>query len=436
MPESTEGFDYCSIHIAVVGLGYVGLPLAVALAKHFPVIGLDNNSEKVSLLLQGKDPTREVGNKEFAESKIHFTSDPKELLKANFIIVAVPTPVNAAKVPDLSPIESATETIGPNLKKGTTIVLESTVYPGVTEEVFGPRLAKASGLIASKDFFLGYSPERINPGDKEHTVERIVKVVSGQNEKTLELVAFVYGKVILAGVHRAPSIRVAETAKVIENVQRDLNIALINEIARICRAEGIDVHDVLAAAKTKWNFLAYQPGIVGGHCLPEDPYYLTHRAVMKGYFPRLILAGRQVNDTIQQDVADILLLGFNRAGKVPCESKILVMGLTFKENVNDCRHSGAKAIIQELKKYGVTVFGYDPHLKPELIEKDFEVKPANFTTIEPIDGIIIFSPHNEFKKHSLADLRKHCTNSPLLFDMKRMHPATDASKEGFLYLHL
>ncbi len=430
-----------NVVVGVVGLGYVGLPLAVRMSKFFKTIGADVNQQKINSLVHGIDYTGDVGDAILHDAiesgNIQFTNRAELLKGANFIIAAVPTPVSKAKVPDLSPILSAAKTIGENLQKGTTVVLESTVFPGVTQEIFGPAISKYSSLQMGVDFFLGYSPERVNPGDKEHTIDKIVKVVSGQDEKTLSLVAEVYSKIISAGIHRASCIKVAEAAKVIENTQRDLNIALVNEFARIFRLEGIDVADVLAAAATKWNFLNFTPGLVGGHCLPEDPYYLTHRAREKGYNPSIILAGRYVNDTIAEDIEKIILQGLNTRGKAASASKLLIMGLTFKENVNDCRHSGAKDVIDRLREWNVILDGYDPQLTEETILKEFRVQPLDLNKpCHKYDGIVLISPHKEILKFNLKTLASQCADKPVLFDLKRSYSAIDAQNAGFLYLHL
>ncbi len=423
--------------IGSLGLGYVGLPLAVAMAKHYPVIGYDMNAQKIAMLKAGQDPTNEVGPDGIKATTAQFTTDAAELGKSNFIIVAVPTPVTAAKVPDLTAIMNSADTIGKHIKKGTTVVLESTVYPGVTEEVFGPRIAKASGLEIGKEFYLGYSPERINPGDTEHTVEKIKKIVAGQDEETLKYIAAVYAKPIKAGLHLAPSIKVAEMSKVIENTQRDMNIAFVNELSRMCRAEGIDVKDVLDAAGTKWNFIRMRPGIVGGHCLPEDPWYMLQRALEHGHMSALIQSARSINDTIHKDVSSIILNGFNEAEKVPRRSSLLIMGLTFKENVNDYRHSGAKYVIDALKEQKVTLFGYDPHLDAATVSHEFKVPSVTPDALpQRVDGIVDLAPHAAFKRNDLAYWRSLCNSTPLFFDLARQFDKKAAKDAGFLYLHL
>src|SRR3989338_2656355 len=333
--------------IAVVGLGYVGLPLALALSNHFEVIGFDINKEKINSLNKGIDPTRE--NDLSLKANIRFVSDETELKKANFIIVAVPTPVTEAKHPNLTYLEKSSELVGRNLQRGAIVVYESTVYPVVTEEICLPILEKTSGLKLIDDFKIGYSPERINPGDKEHTIDKVIKIISGIDKESLEEISKVYSKVTRAGIHKAKNIKTAEAAKVIENIQRDLNIALMNELSIIFDKIGIKTKDVLAAASTKWNFHKYHPGLVGGHCIGVDPYYLTHKAQQLGYEPKVILAGRGINDSMARTVAKQVI----GALAEPTQSRVLVLGLTFKENVNDYRNSKAKDVIDELRSAGV-----------------------------------------------------------------------------------
>src|SRR4051812_43481800 len=347
--------------IAVVGLGYVGLPVALAFARKFPgTIGFDINVEKVNSLKAGVDRTGETSSEELKASKLQMTHDPAELRQATFFVVAVPTPVDVDNRPDLTPVVKASETVAKALKKGDVVVYESTVYPGVTEEVCGPILAKLSGLKQGVDFKLGYSPERINPGDKQHTLERITKVVSGEDEATLERVAAAYGAIVDAGIHRAPSIKVAEAAKVIENTQRDINIALMNELSMIFDRMGIRTADVLAAAGTKWNFLKFRPGLVGGHCIGVDPYYLTTKAQQLGYQPEVILAGRRVNDNMGRYVAQRLVKLLVNADIPVRSARVGILGLTFKEDVNDIRNSKVPGIATELREFGIQPMVHDP----------------------------------------------------------------------------
>jgi len=347
--------------VAVVGLGYVGLPLALAFGRVMPSVGFDVSEEKVRAYRQGYDPSGEMAPELFGKAEhLEYTTDPSELADADFIAVAVPTPVDRVRQPDLSPVLQASETVGRHMKRGAIVVFESTVYPGVTEEVCVPILEKASGLVSGVDFKVGYSPERVNPGDRKHTLEKIVKVVSGQDEETLQQVAWLYEQIIEAGVHRAPSIRVAEAAKVIENTQRDLNIALMNELAMIFHKLNIDTLEVLEAAGTKWNFMPFRPGLVGGHCIGVDPYYLTYKAQMMGYQPDVILAGRQINDGMGKFVAESTIKQLIRAGKRIKGARVLILGLSFKENCSDIRNSKVVDVIAELKEYGCEVSVHDP----------------------------------------------------------------------------
>src|SRR6476659_8989710 len=348
--------------IAVIGLGYVGLPVALSFGRKLPTVGFDIRQRRVDELKKGHDETMEVTGEQLkAAEKLDMTADPAKLADCTFFIVAVPTPIDSNNRPDLGPMISASKTIGPHLKKGDIVVYESTVYPGVTEEVCGPILDELSKLKNGVDYFLGYSPERINPGDKEHTFEKIMKVVSGQNDETLDRVARVYGSVVTAGVHRAPSIKVAEAAKVIENTQRDLNIALMNELALIFDRMGIRTHDVLEAAGTKWNFLKFAPGLVGGHCIGVDPYYLTTKAEELGYLPEVILAGRRINNNVGPYIAQKTVKMLTHTDEVPLKkARVGILGLTFKENVPDLRNSKIPDIVKELREYGVEPIIHDP----------------------------------------------------------------------------
>jgi UDP-N-acetyl-D-galactosamine dehydrogenase len=411
------------LKLCVLGLGYVGLPLAVAFGKtDYKIFGFDIQAKKFEELKAGVDSMGEIAPEDLKATKIEYSADPTILAQANFIVVAVPTPIDQAKRPDLSMLEGASEMIGKHLKPGTTVVFESTVYPGVTEDVCQPIIEKFSSLKCGVDWKIGYSPERINPGDKEHTLEKIVKVVSGMDTESLEHISEVYGLVCLAGVHKAPTIKTAEAAKVIENIQRDLNIALANELSLIFRRLGLNTFDVLKAAGTKWNFHKYQPGLVGGHCIGVDPYYLTHRAEELGYHPEVILAGRRINDSMADHVAQLMIRGLTRAGKAVKGAKVLVMGLTFKENVNDCRNSKVKDVIQGLKEYEVEVVGFDPILEKELIQRAFGV-PALSSLEEagPYDGIVFAVPHKAFDSPSLSDLQKYLKSPGVLVDVKGVY---------------
>ena len=372
--------------ISVIGLGYVGLPVAVAFGKKNRTIGFDVNAERIRELQEGHDRTGEVSSEELAKTDLAFTNSIDELRKADFHIIAVPTPVDDAKRPDLSILLKASETVAKALKKGDIVVYESTVYPGATEEDCVPVLERVSGLTFGSDFTVGYSPERINPGDKEHTFTKIMKVVSGSDSATLEIVASVYESVVTAGVHRAASIKVAEAAKVIENTQRDLNIALMNELALIFDRLGIDTLDVLEAAGTKWNFLPFRPGLVGGHCIGVDPYYLTHKAEKIGYIPQVILAGRRINDDVGKFIAQRTIREMIHAGQNILGATVTVLGLTFKENCPDIRNSKVIDIIRELQDYGINVQVHDPLADPLEVEHEYGLKMVPFEELQPSSG--------------------------------------------------
>lgn len=382
--------------IAVVGLGYVGLPVAVAFGKKGRIIGFDINEHRINTLKQGIDYTKEVESKDLLEADIDFTNDPSRLREVDFIIVAVPTPITETKQPDLTPLMKASETVGSNLQKGAIVVYESTVYPGATEEVCVPVLEKASGLKAGVDFFVGYSPERINPGDKEHTFTKITKVVSGQNDEVLEIIAGVYGSVVEAGVFRASSIKVAEAAKVIENTQRDLNIALMNELAIIFEKLGIDTAEVLEAAGTKWNFLPFTPGLVGGHCIGVDPYYLTHKAESVGYHPEVILAGRRINDNMGKFVATSLVKQMIHQNMPIQGARVTILGLTFKENVPDLRNSKVIDVIRELQEFGVEVQVTDVLADKEEAVREYGIELVDYDKLIPADAVVLAVPHDEY----------------------------------------
>jgi len=407
------------LKICVVGLGYVGLPLAVEFAKQkIPVIGFDISGEKIAKLKKDNDPNQEIPSNVLQKVKIEYTSDATKLKLANFIIVAVPTPINKAKQPDMRMLKNASRLVGQNLTKQSIVVFESTVYPGATEEVCLPIIEKGSGLKLGKDFKLGYSPERINPGDKEHTIGKIVKVVSGSDEKTLELIAKVYSIACKAGVHKAPNIKTAEAAKVIENTQRDLNIALMNELAIIFHKIGINTKDVLDAAGTKWNFHKYTPGLVGGHCIGVDPYYLTYKAEMLGYYPQVILAGRRINDYMSEYVADMMIKGLIKAGKKIEGAKVLVLGLTFKENVADTRNSKIKDTIKKLKEYNIDVYGLDPLLSEQEVKSFRVINVGSLETRVKFDGVILSAMHNAFNHISIFKIKKLANKKLVVIDIK------------------
>jgi len=382
--------------IAVIGLGYVGLPVALSFARKVATVGFDIRQKRIDELKKGIDETEEVTSEALTSSKIELTADPARLAECTFFIVAVPTPIDRDNRPDLGPMISASRTVGPHLKKGDVVVYESTVYPGVTEDVCGPILEEKSGLVSGKDFFLGYSPERINPGDKEHTFERIVKVVSGQDGPTLDRVARVYSAVVEAGVHKAPSIKVAEAAKVIENTQRDLNIALMNELALIFDRMGIRTADVLAAAGTKWNFLRFTPGLVGGHCIGVDPYYLTTKAQELGYLPEVILAGRRINNNIAPFIAQRTVKFLSEDDKPLRKAKVGILGLTFKENVPDLRNSKIPDIVAELRTYGIAAIVHDPHGNPEEAHEEYGVHLSSLDEFHDLDALIFAVSHRDY----------------------------------------
>lgn len=406
--------------IAVVGLGYVGLPIAVAFGKIAPAVGFDTNKKKIEELRCGVDRTGEVSEKDLSATQVSYTSEPADLKRADFIIVAVPTPINEALQPDLTALQKASELIGRNLAPGTIVVYESTVYPGVTEEVCLPILEKTSGMKAGVDFKIGYSPERINPGDKEHTLEKITKVVSAQDRESLEIVAETYSSVVKAGVHRASSIKVAEAAKVIENTQRDLNIALMNELALIFHRLGIDTKSVLEAAGTKWNFLKFSPGLVGGHCIGVDPYYLTSKAESVGYHPQVILAGRRINNGMGKFVAEQTMKLLSQLARPIAELRVGVLGLTFKENVPDLRNSRVPDIIQELREYGVDVHVHDPMAESGEAIEEYGIQIVDWDQLKNLDGLILAVAHSNFLEKGVDALLKplRSQTQAVLIDVK------------------
>jgi len=415
--------------VSVTGLGYVGLPLAVAFGRKRKVVGFDVDARRIAELKRGFDRTGEIDRATLARADIAFTSDPKDLRAADFHIVAVPTPVDDARIPDLRPILGASATVGGALKRGDIVVFESTVYPGATEEDCVPVLEKRSGLKCGKDFTVGYSPERINPGDKEHTFARITKIVSGQDARTLDVVAEVYGSVVEAGVHRAPSIRVAEAAKVIENTQRDINIALMNELSLIFNRMGIDTHEVLAAAGTKWNFLKFFPGLVGGHCIGVDPYYLTHKAAKLNYTPQVILAGRRINDEMGFHVARELIKELGRGGRPIKGCRVTVLGMTFKENVPDIRNSRVIDIVRELESYGVDVQVHDPRCDPADVRHEYGVRMRSRKELRPAGAVVLAVPHREFVAAGWGLISSLLSGGKgVIFDLKAALPREEAPK--------
>ena len=417
--------------IAVVGLGYVGLPLAVEFGKKHRTIGLDLSQSKVDAYRRHVDPTGEVSSDDLrAATGLSCTTDATALRDADFVIVAVPTPVGEAHQPDFRPLLGASESVARNLQRGATVVFESTVYPGATEEVCIPVIERLSGMKWKHDFFVGYSPERINPGDKEHTLTKIVKIVSGDTPETLERVATVYGSVVQAGVHRASSIKVAEAAKVIENTQRDLNIALMNELALIFDRIGIDTLEVLKAAGTKWNFLPFRPGLVGGHCIGVDPYYLTHKADMIGYHPQVILAGRRINDGMGKHVAEQTIKKMIQAGLHVNGANVVVLGLTFKENCPDLRNSRVIDVVRELQSYGVQVHVHDPVALPEEAAHEYQVKLVPWEQLPRADALVVAVAHRETVRRPVADYLAKLVPNGVLVDVKSIVDAQAFQAKG------
>lgn len=425
--------------IALVGLGYVGMPIAVAFSKKVPVIGFDLNKEKIEKYRNGIDPTCEVGDEAIRACSVEFTSDEKKLRDAKFYIVAVPTPVNTDHTPDLTPIEGASRILGRNLSKGSIVVYESTVYPGVTEEVAVPILEKESGLTCGVDFKVGYSPERINPGDKVHRLETITKIVSGMDEETLDTVAHVYELVVDAGVHRAESIKVAEAAKVIENSQRDINIAFMNELSIIFNKMGIDTKSVLKAAGTKWNFLKFEPGLVGGHCIGVDPYYLTYKAEQLGYHSQIILSGRRINDDMGKYVAESLVKNLIRADIPVKGARVAILGFTFKENCPDTRNSKVIDIVHELREYGIEPVITDPTADKAEAEREYDITMAELSDVHEMDAVILAVAHTQYRELTMDKIGamyagKH--KKKVFSDIKGMFDRKEYEEAGYLYWRL
>ncbi|MDO5309929.1 MAG: nucleotide sugar dehydrogenase [Planctomycetia bacterium] len=422
---------------SVIGLGYVGLPIAISLARTLSVVGYDLNASKISRYCSGQDPTHEVGDAAVAETTAQFTSDATQLQRARFHIVAVPTPVRIDHTPDLSPLEGACRTLGANLTRGSIVVFESTVYPGVTEEVCAPLLEQYSGLKLGVDFKIGYSPERINPGDKQRRLETITKIVSGMDAESLELIARVYELVVRAGVYRAPSIKVAEAAKVIENCQRDVNIAFMNELSIIFNKLGIDTQEVLAAAGTKWNFLRFYPGFVGGHCIGVDPYYLTYKAESVGYHSQVILAGRRINDGMGKYVAENCVKMLIRANKQVKCARVAILGATFKENCPDARNSKVFDAVEELREYGVEPMIYDPIADPQEVERLYGVKLVELKDLTNLDAIIIATAHEVFKAIAREEFEKrYAQGVKTIIDVKGILNRQEYENAGFIYWRL
>ena len=426
--------------ISIVGLGYVGMPIAVAFAKKTDVIGFDISKEKIELYKNGLDPTKEVGDDAIKETSVEFTADESKLKEAKFHIVAVPTPVNADHTPDLKPVESASRTVGRNLTKGSIVVFESTVYPGVTEEICIPILEKESGMKCGEDFKVGYSPERINPGDKVHRLETIVKVVSGIDEESLDIIAKVYELVVDAGVHRAESIKVAEAAKVIENSQRDINIAFMNELSIIFNKMGIDTKAVLKAAGTKWNFLNFFPGLVGGHCIGVDPYYLTYKAEQLGYHSQIILSGRRINDEMGKYVVENLIKSLIKADVPVKDSKVAILGFTFKENCPDTRNTRIIDIVDELKEYGINPMIADPEADAEEAKHEYGLVFDSLEDLKDMDAIVIAVGHDQFLNLSQEDLngmfKIGSNDNKVLLDIKGVLNRKEYEEAGYKYWRL
>lgn len=420
--------------LSVIGLGYVGIPLAVAFAKKADVIGYDIDTGKIQYLNRGIDVTREAGNQSITESNIYFTSDESMLQQSGFHIIAVPTPISKDKTPDLKPIEEASRTVGRNLSKGSVVVYESTVYPGVTEDICIPLLESGSGMKCGQDFKVGYSPERINPGDKLHRLESILKVVSGIDEEALDIVAKIYELIIEAGIYRAESIKVAEAAKVIENTQRDINIAFMNELSIIFNKLNLDTQAVLRAAGTKWNFIDFTPGLVGGHCIGVDPYYLTYKAESIGYHSQVILSGRRINDDMGKYVAENTIKQLIKGDKQIKGARAAVMGITFKENCPDIRNSRVIDIIKELEEYGVEVEVTDPMADEHEVLKEYNLKLKKIEDIGSVDAVIIAVKHEAYVNISLEYLRRfYSFGKPVIIDVKRLFDKKSAENMGFIY---
>ena len=423
--------------ISLVGLGYVGMPIAVAFAKKVKVIGFDLNKAKIELYKSGIDPTNEVGNDAIKNSTVEFTADETKLREAKFHIVAVPTPVYDDHTPDLTPVEGASRILGRNLTKGSIVVFESTVYPGVTEDICLPILEKESGLKCGVDFKIGYSPERINPGDKVHRLETITKIVSGMDEETLDVIAKVYELVVEAGVHRASCIKVAEAAKVIENSQRDINIAFMNELSIIFNKIGIDTKSVLEAAGTKWNFLKFYPGLVGGHCIGVDPYYLTYKAEQLGYHSQVILAGRRINDDMGKYVAENVVKNLIKAEKPVKGARVAILGFTFKENCPDTRNTKIYDIVKELREYGIEPIVADPVADSAEAKRLYDIEFVDINSIKDMAVIILAVGHNEFSKFLMSDIDKFFDKGQkVLLDLKGLLNKTEYEKAGYIYWRL
>ena len=426
--------------VSLIGLGYVGMPIAVAFAKKINVIGFDLNKEKIDLYQAGIDPTEEVGDEAVQQSAVEFTSDETKLREASFHIVAVPTPVNQDKSPDLTPVVGASTILGRNLTRGSIVVYESTVYPGVTEEICVPILEKESGLRCGTDFKIGYSPERISPGDRIHRLENIKKIVSGMDEESLDEIASVYELVIEVGVHRASSIKVAEAAKVVENSQRDINIAFMNELAMVFDRMGIDTNEVVDAMNTKWNALGFRPGLVGGHCIGVDPYYFVYQAEKLGYHSQIILSGRKVNDGMGAFVADATVKKLVLANKKVKQAKVVIFGITFKENCPDTRNSKVEDIIKRLNEYGIEPVVVDPNANDTEVKREYGVELVSISDVKEADCLIFAVAHDPFKKFTWADIDRlygdFLPEEKILMDVKGIFDRAEADAKGYSYWRL
>jgi UDP-N-acetyl-D-glucosamine/UDP-N-acetyl-D-galactosamine dehydrogenase len=434
---SYRAFQEKKERIAVVGLGYVGLPLAVHLGRYFSLIGFDVKQSRVEELKRGYDETLEISPKQLKSSRVIYTNDPEQLSRCRLIIIAVPTPVDDSRIPDLTALRGASKIVGRHLREGSCVVYESTVYPGATEEVCLPILEDESGFKLGKGLSLGYSPERINPGDKVHTLESITKIVSASDATTRKLLAKIYGTVVKAGIHEASSIRVAEAAKVIENTQRDINIALMNELAIIFNQMGIDSIEVLEAAGTKWNFLSFRPGLVGGHCIGVDPYYLTYKAESLGYHPEMILAGRRINDSMGKYIAERTVKMLIAADKPVRNARIAVMGLTFKEDIPDIRNTKVVDIISELKRYGIEVLVHDPFAGVDEVKEHYNLDLVDLKDIQNVDAVIVAVAHRHYQTLGLAGIAGLCQgNRPLVIDVKGIFAKSKVPQMDIQYWRL
>ncbi|GAA0469277.1 nucleotide sugar dehydrogenase [Alkalibacillus silvisoli] len=425
--------------VSVIGLGYVGLPLAIELAKMYDVIGFDVNQYKIKQYEQGHDVTGEVGDEVLKDTSITFTDDPSHISDCQYHIVSVPTPINTDKTPDLNPVIGASKTVGRNMKEGAVVVYESTVYPGTTEEVCVPILEDESGFKLNQHFKVGYSPERINPGDQRNTITKIVKIVSGSDQEALEKVAKLYGSIIEAGVHKAESIKVAEAAKVIENAQRDINIAFMNELSMVFNRMGIPTKAVLEAAGTKWNFLKFTPGLVGGHCIGVDPYYFTYKAEQLGYHSQIVLAGRKINDSMGKHVAANVIKKMVQAKQDISRGRVAILGLAFKENIQDVRNSKVMDIIEELKEYEIDVILHDPLVNHEDVEQEYGLQLASEDELKDLDAIVVAVGHDVFKERYTIDMLGQTyknADKRVLIDIKEIYDRGECVREGFYYWSL